>query len=119
MTTRTLVIFTRTPLHVGTGNSVGAIDQPVVRERHTGFPIIPGSGLKGVLRDHLSAQLGKEMVNYVFGRGDEKEGEHPGGTKPPAKFTAGKGLKDQVNVPAKPAAKGGKAAAGAAGAAKK
>lgn len=51
MQTRLLYLFTRTPLHVGAGSSVGAIDQPIVRERHTGFPIIPGSSLKGVLAD--------------------------------------------------------------------
>jgi CRISPR-associated protein Cmr4 len=49
--TRILYLFTRTPLHVGAGSSVGAIDQPIVRERHTGFPIIPGSSIKGVLAD--------------------------------------------------------------------
>lgn len=46
-----LHLLTRTPLHVGAGSSVGAVDQPVQRERHTGFPIIPGSSLKGVFRD--------------------------------------------------------------------
>ena len=46
-----ITLFTRTPLHVGAGSSVGAIDQPIQRERHTGFPIIPGSSIKGVLRD--------------------------------------------------------------------
>jgi len=46
-----LAIFTRTPLHVGAGSSVGAIDQPVIRERHTRFPVIPGSSIKGVLAD--------------------------------------------------------------------
>lgn len=46
-----MTIFTRTPLHVGCGSSVGAVDQPVVRERHTRFPIIPGSAIKGVLAD--------------------------------------------------------------------
>lgn len=51
MKTRLLHIFTRTPLHVGAGTSVGAIDQPVVRERHTGFPIIPASSLKGTFAD--------------------------------------------------------------------
>ncbi len=51
MTTKLLTIFTRTPLHVGCGSSVGAVDQPVVRERHTGFPVIPGSAIKGVLAD--------------------------------------------------------------------
>lgn len=76
--TRILYLFTRTPLHVGSGGSVGALDQPVQRERHTGFPIIPGSSIKGVLRDHL-AGLGKETVDDLFGKGDEREN-----------FTAGK-----------------------------
>jgi len=49
--TRLLYLFTRTPLHVGAGASVGAIDQPVQRERHTGLPIVPGSTLKGVFAD--------------------------------------------------------------------
>ena len=51
METKILSIFTRTPLHVGCGSSVGAVDQPVARERHTGYPVIPGSALKGVLAD--------------------------------------------------------------------
>lgn len=34
---------------MGAGASIGAIDQTVQRERHTGFPIIPGSSIKGVL----------------------------------------------------------------------
>ena len=51
MNTKLLTIFTRTPLHVGCGSSVGAVDQPVVRERHTRFPVIPGSSIKGVLAD--------------------------------------------------------------------
>ena len=51
MTTKILTIFTRTPLHVGAGSSVGAIDQPIVRERHTRFPVIPGSAIKGVMAD--------------------------------------------------------------------
>lgn len=51
MTTKLLTLFTRTPLHVGAGASVGAVDQPIIRERHTRFPVIPGSSLKGVLAD--------------------------------------------------------------------
>lgn len=51
MQSKLLAIFTRTPLHVGSGSSVGAIDLPVVRERHTRFPVIPGSSIKGVLAD--------------------------------------------------------------------
>lgn len=51
MKTQIMSIFTRTPLHVGCGSSVGAVDQPVVRERHTRFPVIPGTAIKGVLAD--------------------------------------------------------------------
>ena len=51
MKTKLLIIFTRTPLHVGVGSSVGAVDLPVRRERHTNHPIIPGSSIKGVFRD--------------------------------------------------------------------
>ena len=51
MQTKIMTLFTRTPLHVGCGSSVGAVDQPVARERHTRFPVIPGSAIKGVLAD--------------------------------------------------------------------
>jgi len=51
MESKLLYILTRTPLHVGAGVGVGAIDQPIVRERHTGFPIIPASSLKGSFCD--------------------------------------------------------------------
>jgi len=71
-TSRPLIIFTRTPLHVGAGSSVGAIDQPIQRERHTGFPIIPGSSLKGVLRDHMRDALNGHLDD-VFGRGASDE----------------------------------------------
>lgn len=57
MTTKLLYIFTRTSLHVGAGASVGAIDQPVQRERHTGFPIIPDSSLKGCFADQWNDGL--------------------------------------------------------------
>ena len=57
MITKPLLIFTRTPLHVGAGSSVGAIDQPIQRERHTGFPIIPASSLKGSFADHWNGEL--------------------------------------------------------------
>ena len=51
MKQRLLYLFTRTPLHVGAGASVGAIDQPIIRERHTGFPVIPATSLKGTFAD--------------------------------------------------------------------
>lgn len=65
-----LYLFTRTPLHVGAGSSVGAIDQPLIRERHTGFPVIPGSSIKGVLRDTLSKDGGVD-IDKLFGKGSD------------------------------------------------
>lgn len=67
-----LYIFTRTPLHVGAGASVGAIDQPIIRERHTGFPVIPGSSLKGVLRDVCRRDHTlKNKEEAIFGKQDD------------------------------------------------
>lgn len=59
-------------MHVGAGASVGAIDMPIQRERHTQIPIVPGSGLKGVLSDlwndenHKRTDEGKRL----FGEDD-------------------------------------------------
>ena len=60
MKSKLLYLFTRTPLHVGAGSSVGAIDQPIQRERHTGFPIIPATSLKGSFADHWNESLLEE-----------------------------------------------------------
>lgn len=46
-----LFIHALSPLHVGTGQSVGAIDLPIARDKTTGFPYLPGSSLKGSLRE--------------------------------------------------------------------
>lgn len=37
------------PLHVGSGRGVGFIDLPIMREKVTNWPIVPGSAVKGVL----------------------------------------------------------------------
>lgn len=44
-------IVVETPLHAGSGQDLGIVDMPVQRERHTGFPKIEGSGLKGSIRE--------------------------------------------------------------------
>ncbi|MBQ7176836.1 MAG: type III-B CRISPR module RAMP protein Cmr4 [Victivallales bacterium] len=71
-----VTLFARTPLHVGAGNSVGAIDAPIIRERHTNVALIPGSSLKGVLADLWpNEKTGVKMVDGkevdVLGRGKE------------------------------------------------
>ncbi len=67
MNTKLMSIFTRAPLHVGAGSSVGAVDQPVVRERPTGYPVIPGSSLKGVLADLWNEEKDGKIVRSETG----------------------------------------------------
>lgn len=74
---RILYLFTRTPLHVGAGASVGAIDQPIIRERHTGFPVIPATSLKGTFADEwnggLHEQDGKKFLRVTTRKEGDKE----------------------------------------------
>jgi CRISPR-associated protein Cmr4 len=45
-------IIAETPLHPGSGGEVtGLVDLPIQRERHTNFPKIEASGLKGCIRE--------------------------------------------------------------------
>ena len=87
------VLFLRaqTSLHPGTGASVGAIDLPIQRERHTDWPMIQSSSLKGVLRDVYRAHLvrtenlshtdadGHDEVVTVFGPPTGARDEHYAG----------------------------------------
>ena len=41
------------PLHAGTGSDLDFIDSPIQREKHTQFPKIEGSSLKGAMREHF------------------------------------------------------------------
>lgn len=48
---RPFFMVVETPLHAGSGTDLGVVDLPIQRERHTGFPKIEASGLKGCIRD--------------------------------------------------------------------
>ena len=61
-------LYAVSPVHMGAGNAVGVIDNPIQRERHTGHPCFAGSGLKGALRHGFEAIGGeKGLVNQLFG----------------------------------------------------
>ena len=79
MKQKLMTIFSRTPVSVGAGQSVGAIDLPVMRERHTRIPIIPGSSIKGVLRDlwNNARDVQKQFFGYE-GNKSTKEVGHSG-----------------------------------------
>ncbi|RRR70865.1 MAG: type III-B CRISPR module RAMP protein Cmr4 [Candidatus Viridilinea halotolerans] len=48
---RLYFIHALAPLHPGTGQGTGVIDLPIAREKATGIPYLPGSSVKGSLRD--------------------------------------------------------------------
>lgn len=74
-----LTIYTETLLHPGSGSAVGAIDLPIQRERHTGFPVIPGSSIKGVIRATAKARrVDDEVVSTVFGPDGQNAADHAG-----------------------------------------
>ncbi|MCI5212359.1 MAG: type III-B CRISPR module RAMP protein Cmr4, partial [Candidatus Electrothrix sp. ATG2] len=61
METMCYYIHALTALHAGTGQGVGVVDLPIAREKSTGLPIVPGSGVKGVLREELNpSDAGKD-----------------------------------------------------------
>ncbi|MFN4298825.1 MAG: type III-B CRISPR module RAMP protein Cmr4 [Thermaurantimonas sp.] len=52
-----LFLICETPLHVGSGSDLGIVDLPIQRERHTNFPKIEASSLKGALREAFESEL--------------------------------------------------------------
>lgn len=80
-----LALYSESNVHTGTGQSTGAIDLPVDRERHTGFPVIASSGLKGALRQKAeeeakngSSPIKLEDVIVLFGPEVTGDGGHAG-----------------------------------------
>ena len=86
-------IIAETPLHPGSGGEItGLVDLPIQRERHTNYPKIEASGLKGCIREafensnkQISLNLqqeqalvnvnvnDKEIISLVFGPEDTEE----------------------------------------------
>jgi CRISPR-associated protein Cmr4 len=75
MTTRLLFVHALSPLHAGTGHAIGAVDLPIARDRATSHPILPGSTIKGCLRD---AAEGEPWTVGVFGPDTKNASEHSG-----------------------------------------
>ncbi len=68
-----VTLFAQSPVHVGAGNSVGVVDSPVMRERHTRIPVIPGSSLKGVISSLWQGGRGEESeARKLFGSDDSR-----------------------------------------------
>lgn len=44
------IMYAVTPCHAGSGSALGVVDLPIQRERHTNWPMIQASGVKGAFR---------------------------------------------------------------------
>jgi len=81
-----LYLYAETPMHVGTGIGLGAVDMPIQREKHTSYPIIQASGVKGALRDTAELTLGRDSqeVKSIFGGASGDKGEDFAGAMSPS-----------------------------------
>lgn len=75
MNTQMFWIHALTPLHVGTGQGLGFIDLPIMREKTTNWPLVPGSAIKGVIADRFQAtedaRKENKLLAAAFGRAGE------------------------------------------------
>jgi CRISPR-associated protein Cmr4 len=76
-------IYCVSPVHMGAGTAIGVIDNPIQRERHTEYPMIAGSGLKGAIRhDFLSQANGSkgkvDLISRIFGPDPDSSSDHAG-----------------------------------------
>lgn len=78
--TRIAFLYCVSPVHMGTGTAVGGlIDNPIQRERHTQYPMMAGSGIKGAIRHDYWAQNTEnhKLLNRLFGP-DQSAADHAG-----------------------------------------
>lgn len=76
------------PIHAGSGAATSTVDLPIQRERHTNWPHIQASGVKGAMRDHYRKFAGEKQdqtINFIFGSDKDNDknqkgfdGDHPG-----------------------------------------
>lgn len=83
-----LSLYAVTPCHAGSGSSTGIVDLPIQRERHSNWPLIQASGVKGALRAHFKRfkdrikekpqeEAFKQIIELVFGA-DTQKGDYAG-----------------------------------------
>ena len=76
-----LFIHALTGVHAGSGTALGVVDLPVQRERHTAWPTIPGSSLKGVMRAECARRTGNRndpRILTAFGPETGSASDHAG-----------------------------------------
>lgn len=77
---KALFLYAISPVHLGAGQAIGLIDNPIQREVHTGHPIFAGSGIKGAVRHQFysNRQDEKSELERYFGKDSQSNGDYSG-----------------------------------------
>lgn len=70
--TQAFILHALSPLHVGVGHAADIIDLPIAKMKATNIPFVPGSSIKGVLRD-ASRNGDSSKTDAVFGPAQDPE----------------------------------------------
>jgi CRISPR-associated protein Cmr4 len=85
-----MALYAVSPVHAGSGTSMGVVDLPIQRERHTNWPHIQASGVKGAMRHHFEQfksilsgvnekANNEKITEKIFGTDDyDSQGTLPG-----------------------------------------
>jgi len=72
-------LYAVSPVHMGAGQAIDVIDNPIQREKHTRHPSFAGSGIKGAVR-HSYESLGgrREDIDRLLGPDSNSSNLHTG-----------------------------------------
>lgn len=72
--TAALFLYAVSPVHMGAGQAIDIIDNPIQRERHTRHPCFAGSGIKGAVRHNWQTLGGNaDDITRLLGPDANKE----------------------------------------------
>ena len=77
--TAAVFLYAISPVHMGAGQAVDVIDNPIQREKHTNHPSFAGSGIKGAVRHSYEALGGSpEDITRLLGPDSNSGDLHAG-----------------------------------------
>lgn len=69
------IMYAVTPCHAGSGSALGVVDLPIQREKHTNWPMIQASGVKGAFRANFDRFAQNNLQSEKIGEGQRKDFE--------------------------------------------
>lgn len=69
------IMYAVTPCHAGSGSALGVVDLPIQREKHTNWPMIQASGVKGAFRANFDRFAQNNLKSEKIGENQRKDFE--------------------------------------------